>query len=119
MERDELAVAGVDAGDVAEDFGDAHDGDVFGADGLLLAFGAHFGAAEAGEGGGGEAASEFGDELRAVVVAGGFAGGEEDARVGLGGDDVQFTSESEGLPPLPPPRGYFGWKCFGLLSLQA
>ena len=78
-------------GHVAEDFGDAHEGDVFGADDAVLAGGFHLGAAEAGEGGGGDAAAEFGDDLRAVVVAGGFAGGEEDARVGLGGDAFQFS----------------------------
>ena len=79
---DEAAVAGDDVRDVAKDFGDAHDSDVFGADGLLLAFETHFGAAETGEDGGGEMGFELGDEAGAVVVSGGFAGGEEDARVG-------------------------------------
>lgn len=79
---DEPAVAAVDAGDVAEDFGDAHDSDVFGADGLELAGGAHFRSAQAGEGGVGEPWLESSDELCAVEVARGFAGGEEDLRVG-------------------------------------
>ncbi len=48
---DEFAVAGVDVGDVAEDFGDAHDGYVFGADDAVLACGLHLGSAEAGVGG--------------------------------------------------------------------
>jgi len=61
-------------------------GDVFGADDALLACCFHGGSAEAGEGGGGIAAMEFGDDLGAVVIAGGFAGGEEDARVGDCGD---------------------------------
>ena len=74
----------VDVEGVAEDFGDAHVGDVFGADDALLAGGFHCGAAEAGEGGGGMRRAEFGDDLGAVVVAGGFAGGEEDARIGFG-----------------------------------
>jgi hypothetical protein len=91
----EAAVAEVNVGEVAEDFGDAHDGYVFGADGLMLACGGHFGASEAVEGGlhsqWGEAEFEFGDEARAVVVAGGFAGGEEDARVGCGGDDLSLV----------------------------
>jgi hypothetical protein len=64
-------------------------GDVFGADDALLAGGFHRGAAEAGEGGSGIAAVEFGDDLGAVMVAGGFAGGEEDARVG---DNVDESS---------------------------
>jgi hypothetical protein len=80
---------------VAEDFGDAHDGYVFGADGLLLAVGGHFRAAEAGEAGGGEAVFQFGDEAGAVVVARGFAGGEEDARVGGRGDDFSLAGGSD------------------------
>ena len=83
---DERAVLRVDVEGVAEDFGEAHVGDVFGADDALLAGGFHGAAAEAGEGGGGDAAVEFGDDLGAVVVAGGFAGGEEDARVGVRAD---------------------------------
>jgi hypothetical protein len=50
-------------------------GDVFGADDALLACCFHCRAAEAGEGGGGDAAVEFGDDLGAVVVAGGFTCG--------------------------------------------
>ena len=49
--RDEAVVGCEDAGDVAEDLGDAHDGDVFGADDAALACGFHLGAAEAEEGG--------------------------------------------------------------------
>ena len=45
-------------GDVAEDLGDAHVGDVFGADDALLVLAGHRGAAEAGEGGAGEAGAE-------------------------------------------------------------
>jgi hypothetical protein len=69
-----------------EDLGDAHDGDVFGADDALLAGVLHVEAAEAGEGGVGEAEFEGVDEGGAVVVAGGLACGEEDVRVGRGGD---------------------------------
>jgi hypothetical protein len=61
-------------------------GDVFGADDALLAGGFHGRAAEAGEGGAGDAAVQFSDDFGAVVVAGGFAGGEEDARVGIRAD---------------------------------
>jgi hypothetical protein len=66
-------------------------GDVFGADDAGLAGGLHLGAAEAGEGCGGNTDAELGDDLGAVVVARGFAGGEEDARVGFGGDGYEFT----------------------------
>ena len=83
---DELAILGEDEGGVAEDFCDAHVGYVFGADDAALACGLHGGAAEAGEGGGWDAGAEFGEDGGAIVVAGGLAGGEEDARVGVGGD---------------------------------
>jgi hypothetical protein len=63
-------------------------GDVFGADDAVLARRFHGCAAEASEGGGGHAAAEFSDDPGAVVVAGGFASGEEDARVGYSGDDA-------------------------------
>ena len=63
----EAAVAAVDAGDVAKDLGDAHNGDIFGADGLHLVGGAHFGSAEAGEVGLGKGGLEGADELGAVV----------------------------------------------------
>jgi len=88
---DQFAVAGVDARDVAEDFGDAHDGYVFGADDAGLAGLLHVRAAEAGEGGGGEALAQGGDEGGAVVVAGGFACGKEDARVGDGRDGIDSS----------------------------
>jgi len=47
-------------------------------------------AAQAGEGGSGETLAQSGDEGSAVVVAGGFAGGEEDARVGDGRDGLSL-----------------------------
>ena len=90
---DEAAVAGDNMRDVAKDFGDAHDSDIFGADGLLLALGAHFCAAEAGEEGGGEMWFELRDEPRAVVVPRGFSGGEEDARVGWCGDGLSLAGK--------------------------
>ena len=83
---DELAILGVDVGGVAEDFGDAHVGDVFGANDALLARELHVLAAEAGEGGGRERLAEGLNELRAVEVAGGLAGGDEEVRVGGSGD---------------------------------
>ena len=87
----ELAVLGEDVRRVTEDFGDAHVGDVFGADDAVLAGGFHLLAAESGEGGVGQAVAEGGDEGRAVGVSGGFAGGEEDARVGDGGDEFSLA----------------------------
>jgi len=52
----------------------------------VLAGALHVEAAEAGEGGVTERGAEAGDEGGAVVVAGGLACGEEDVRVGRGGD---------------------------------
>lgn len=72
---------------MAEDFGDAHDGDIFGADGLKLAGGTHGGAAKAGKDGIRKRTEEGVDELCAVVIAGGFASGQEDTRVGAWGVD--------------------------------
>ena len=63
---DELAVLRVDVGGVADDFRDAHVGDVFGADDAGLTGGLHELAAEAGEGGVGQDGHQGGDELRAV-----------------------------------------------------
>jgi hypothetical protein len=96
--RNELAILREDVGHVADDFGEAHVGDVFGANDAGLAGGFHLGAAQAGEGRGGDAVAQFGDDLGAVVVARGFAGGEEDARVGLGGDGYEFTVCRVSLP---------------------
>ena len=93
-ECDELAVAGVDVGDVAEDFGDAHDGYVFGADDASLAGLLHVCAAKAGEYCAGQALVEGSDESGSVVVAGGFASGEKDARVGDGGDSLSLSCEN-------------------------
>jgi hypothetical protein len=81
---------------VAYYFGDAHVGNVFSADDAGLAGGFHLRAAEAGEGGLsweglGDAGAQLGDDLGAVVVARGLAGGEEDARVGSGGDRDEFS----------------------------
>jgi len=62
-------------------------GDIFGADDALLALALHLVAAEADERGRWQGRPEGGDELRAVVVAAGLAGREEDARVGGIGDN--------------------------------
>ena len=91
---DETAVAGVDPGDVTEDFRHAHDGDVFGSDGALLAGGFHGGSTEAGEGGCREVLAQGGDELCAVGVSGGFAGGKEDARMDGLGDGLVYRCRS-------------------------
>jgi hypothetical protein len=74
---------------MAQDFGDAHVGDIFRADQALLASALHLDAAETGEVGIRQRPLEGGDQGRAVGVAGGLTGGEEDsipARVGSGGD---------------------------------
>jgi len=83
---DELLVLAVDVGRVADDLGDAHVGYVFGADDAVLAGFGHALAAETGEGGLGDFVAQGIDELRAVDVAGGLTGGEEEVRVGRSGD---------------------------------
>ncbi len=90
---DETAVLAVDVGHVPDDLGDAHVGDVFGADDAVEAGVFHLFAAEAEAGEVGVAGAEFGEELGAVVVAAGFASREEDSRVGVGGDgtSVDFS----------------------------
>ena len=93
---DEFAILAVDIGGVTEDFGDAHVGDVFGAYDSLLSGGLHLGAAEAEEAGVRVAAGELLDDLGTVVVAGGFAGGDEDTWGG-----VAYGAHSV-VPP--PPR---------------
>jgi hypothetical protein len=35
------------------------------------------------------------DDLRAVVIAGGFAGGEKDARIGISGDEPSLIVSTE------------------------
>ncbi len=84
---DKFAILGVDVGGVADDFGDAHVGDVFCADDAVLTGCGHLLAAEAGEGGVREGLGQSADDLGAVVVAGGFAGGEEDRDGGSGYED--------------------------------
>jgi hypothetical protein len=79
-------------GDVANNFRDTHNGDVLGADDLLLVLVGHLRAAETGEGGTGDAGAEGGDDLGAVGVPRGLAGGEEDARVGRKGDEPSLPS---------------------------
>ena len=99
----ETAVARIDVGDVAEDLGDAHDGDVLGAHDLLLVLAGHLGAAEAGEGCAWEAGAECGDHLGSVGVAGGFASRKEDARIGDSSDgssSSSFVAGDEVVMPL-------------------
>ncbi len=93
---DELAVLGVDVGRVAEDLGDAHVGDVLGADDAALAGALHLQAAEAEEAGCGKLGLQGFDELGAVVIAAGLAGGEEDAWIFAGSD-----CGDGGIPPPP------------------
>ena len=72
---------------MADDLGDAHVGYVFGADDAVEAGGLHLAATEAEGGEVRAAGAELGEDLGAVVVAAGFAGREEDARVGCCGDE--------------------------------
>jgi hypothetical protein len=80
---------------VADDFGDAHVGDVFGADDAVLARGFHLFAAEAEGDEVRQAGAQLGDELGAVVVSAGFSGGEEDGRVGVAGDEISVDFSGE------------------------
>jgi hypothetical protein len=84
---------------VAEHFGDAHVGDVLCTYDAPQARGFHGGPAEAGKGCAGKAAVEFRDDLGAVVVAGCFAGGEEDARVGCRADASSLSPRCNAAPP--------------------
>ena len=85
---DEAAVARVDPRYMAQDLRYTHHGHIFGADDALLAGGLHGAAPQTGEGGGGQLLAEPVDQVGTVGVAGGLAGGEEDARVGVVGDGV-------------------------------
>ena len=67
---------------MADDLGDAHVGNVFGADDAVVAGCFHFAAAETEEGCVWMATAEFGDDLGAVVIAAGLAGREKDVRIG-------------------------------------
>ena len=70
---DEPAVLAIDEWGMANDLGDAHVGDVFGADDAVLSGVGHLFATEAEELRLRMAAAELGDDLRAVVVSTGFA----------------------------------------------
>jgi uncharacterized protein YdeI (YjbR/CyaY-like superfamily) len=93
--RDEAAVLPVDVGHVPDDLGDAHVCDVFGSDDAVEAGGLHLFATQAETGELRIASAKFGEELSAVMVTAGFAGREEDARVGTrdDGTSVDFSGE--------------------------
>jgi uncharacterized protein YdeI (YjbR/CyaY-like superfamily) len=80
---------------VPYDLGDAHVGDVFRSNDAAKASGLHLFAAKAKAGEIRVASAKFDEELGAVVVAAGFAGREEDARVGARDDEtsVDFSGE--------------------------
>lgn len=88
---DQLAVLAIDERRVAQHLGDAHVRDIFGADDALLTGRLHLRAAETRELRVGELLPECGDDGCAVGVARGFAGGEEDARVGVRRDDFSVA----------------------------
>jgi len=79
---DELAELGVDIGCVTEHFGNAHVGNVLGADDTPLASLFHLPAAETEESCLGKGRLQRLNQLRAVVVPRGLSGGEEDMRIG-------------------------------------
>ena len=71
---------------MADDFGDAHDGHIFGADDANESGLDHARAAHADEGGiatgQGELVAQLIDEQGAIVLAAGLAGGNEDGGIG-------------------------------------
>jgi hypothetical protein len=75
-----------------DDLGEAHVGDVFGADHALLAGRGHLGPAQAGKAGLRQPRAQLRNDPRAVVVARGLAGGEKDARIGAGSDAYEFIA---------------------------
>lgn len=88
---DECAILRVDKSCVADHFSEAHVRDIFGTDDAFEACVGHAGSAEASEAGGRDAVAKFGYDLCAVVIARGFASGEEDTRVGVVGDEDKFS----------------------------
>jgi Domain of unknown function (DUF1905)/Bacteriocin-protection, YdeI or OmpD-Associated len=78
-----------------DDLGDAHMGNVFGPDDAAEADSLHLLAAQAEAGEVRVTFAKFDEELGAVVVAAGFAGREEDARIGArdDGTSVDFSGE--------------------------
>jgi hypothetical protein len=88
----QAAKARVDAGQMAENLGDAHHGDVFGVHQRFTARGTHALAAQAKNFKIGPASAQGFDELRAVHVAGGFAGGDKDAQGASGSGESDGSS---------------------------
>jgi hypothetical protein len=84
---------------MAENLSDAHHRDVFCSNDLLLLLAGHLRTAEADEGGIRKAGPESADELRPVGIAGGFACGEKNARVGDQSDESSLS-----LSDLRPAR---------------
>jgi len=78
---------------VPDDLGDAHVSDVFGPYDAIEPGLLHRTAAKAEEPSLRQPRAEFGDDLCAIVVAAGFACGEEDTRIGCGADatSVDFS----------------------------
>jgi uncharacterized protein YdeI (YjbR/CyaY-like superfamily) len=115
----EAAVLAIDEGHVTDDFDDAHVGYVFGTDDAIQTGGLHLLATKAEAGEFGVARAKLSEELGPVVVAAGFTGREEDARVGGRGDgsSVDFSGGAcVGLSAaksfravLEPLEGGLGW----------
>jgi len=82
----EAAEFAIDTGKVADDFRDAHYGDIFRSDDAGESSPDHARTAHADKRGvttgQGELVAQLVDEKRAVVLAAGFSGGDEDGRVG-------------------------------------
>jgi hypothetical protein len=81
---------------VAHNLGEAHVGHVFGAHDALLSCAGHGISAQSGKSRGGQSRAQLGNNPRAVVVARGLAGGEKDARIGMGSDAYDFIATVRG-----------------------
>jgi hypothetical protein len=89
---DEFAVLRVDEGGMAQNLGDAHVGDVPGANDLALPLQGHLRAAQAGKRRRRKALAKCRNQVRAIDVSRGFTGGDKDERIGVGGDALSLSS---------------------------
>ena len=116
---DEAAVFSVDVRHVPYDLCDAHVSDIFGADDAVQTGGFHLLATEAEAGEFGAPYAKFSEKLGAVMVAAGFACGEEDARVGVcddetsvdfsGGACMALSATKRFRAVLEPANNGLGW----------
>src|ERR1051326_1332931 len=96
--------AAADVRQVFDHFNQPDDGDIFRIDQQLAAGGTHFFSAHAEEGGAGGLLAQRVNELRAVSIAGGFAGGEQKLHAAIMPEQlcaIPTLSLSKGREPYP------------------